>query len=215
MIDIHPWKNDIYVCHAFCWLWAEPLSKTLQEFYRFNQNHPHEVVTLILESYVDSDKVAKIFKNSPLNGHLYTHPSPQTPWPTLRELIEQKTNFVILSDKVNVPDTPDWYMNVWDHAVETDFDYHNIKDFNCHLNRGNSQNSLFILNHFVTRAGFRRIIAKKANTLDNLVSRSQQCENEHHKVVNFLTVDFYRTGQIVEAAQQLNSLLASCNDCKN
>ena len=65
-------------------------------------------------------------------------------------MIDLDKRIVLFSDN-EVQNPPSWFHFLWEHAVETHFSNESIDDFSCDLNRGeDSQNSLFILNHFIT-----------------------------------------------------------------
>ena len=80
------------------------------------------------------------------------------------------------------------------------------EDLTCEINRGDIRNDLFILNHFLTAPLARESLAAKVNFNPFLVDRALQCKEESGRQPNFVTVDFYATGDLFEATRTLNGL---------
>lgn len=115
-----------------------------------------------------------------------------------------KGRLVILNDHVEVGD-PKWNLDLFGaYAVETKYSYKKISNLDCKLNRGSINHSLFILNHFTTLISGKKRDAKKINNYHFLIQRSQKCQEEHNKKINFLTIDFYRSGDARQVVQELN-----------
>ena len=201
MIDLWYWKGQVYTCHRFCELGGEPLLGVMQTFERFLKNNPNEVVTIIFENYVSGSDLEQIFIESGLLSYTHTQIQGQT-WPTLRQMIQSKKRLVVFKEFED--EGPAWDMLVWKYAVETPYSYTSIDQFTCEFNRGRPENSLYILNQFITVALFRRTANESANQFDNLMHRAHQCFEEKQKIPNFLTVDFYSTGDLLIAARKLN-----------
>jgi hypothetical protein len=210
MIDIH-WYNGwnplergkIYVCHSYCNLGGERLSQVLGYYSAFLKKHPREVVTLILESYVGAPDVARAFEKAGLARYAYAH-DPRDPWPRLGELIDRDQRLVVLSDMAE--GGPPWYMPVWDHAVETAFSVWKPADFSCAYNRGRPENALFIFNHFVEVQFLQPDTSRLINDPKYLLKRAERCETEKSRIVNYVVVDAYRTGDPARAVRTLNGL---------
>jgi hypothetical protein len=210
MIDIHEYNGfdsshdgEIFVCHSYCWLGGEPLENVLNTFFQFMIENPEEVITLILESYVSFDQIEPIFEDTGLIQ--YVHPqSSSAAWPTLQELIELNERLVVFTDRDG--GAADWYLDVWDFAVETNYSAKTADDFTCDYNRGDPSNSLFILNHFITWIAGTRYGAHQVNYNPYLIDRAEQCQTETGKLPNFLTVDFNEIGDVFEAVDMLNGV---------
>lgn len=209
MIDIHPYngfrwwkKGQIYVCHSFCGLGGDPLIKLLRQFKHFLIQNPNEVVTLILESYVSPERVARVFEKIGLADKAWSYDGH---WPTLGEMTAAGKNLVVLSD--NSDGYPTWYHKIWDYTVETHYSVKKKKYFNCNYNRGNPDNSLFVLNHFLSAPFVRQFQKRKVNNATYLMRRSMKCYKETGKIPNFFTVDFYAQSDIVEVSELWNKFL--------
>jgi PKD repeat protein len=97
---------------------------------------------------------------------------------------------------------------MWDYCVETDYANNSQADFSCDFNRGDSVNSLFILNHFITNplTGTGELDSSiVANSNPYFITRANQCMTEKGKLPNFLTVDFYDVGDVFSTKDQLNA----------
>jgi hypothetical protein len=144
-------------------------------------------------------------QESGLNEYLFAFEK-EGEWPTLKEMIAKNQRLVVLSDK-NDANGKDWYLYVWKYAVETPFSNNSLSDFTCTYNRGNPENSLFILNHFATNAIVgtgNQQLSTQANTNPFLLNRVMECQNTLNRKVNYLTVDFYANGDVFKVAELLN-----------
>ncbi len=214
MIDVHPGNSadstgfiKPLVYHGFSWTGSEPFENVLIEIRQFLDSNPTEIVTIILECYVTSAEISASMQNSGLTKYLFSHQK-GTSWETLKSMIESNKRLVVFSD-VNDAGTYSWYHYLWDYCVETGYSAHNKEDLNCNYNRGDSANSLFILNHFITQTMLgtgQPTIAEEINSNPFLINKAKECMNLHGKLPNFLTVDFYSRGNVFDAAKELNGL---------
>ncbi|MDY6863349.1 MAG: hypothetical protein SV062_10235 [Thermodesulfobacteriota bacterium] len=210
MIDIYefngirPWlKDEIYVCHGYCSLGGEPLVDVLGYVKEFLDNNPREVVTLIFECYVDHEPVVDAFDESGLISYVHSQTEGEM-WPTLAEMIQNNKRLVVFTDKDG--GSPDWYHDVWEFAVETHWDNKERSDLTCDFNRGDPDNDLFIINHFLTKPLARRTLSLQVNFNPFLINRLEECRDTTGKVPNFVTVDFYAFGDLFEAVNIINGV---------
>ena len=70
------------------------------------------------------------------------------PWPTLGEMIDDGTRLVVTAESGGPP--PAWYHHVWDQAWETGYSWTSLDEMTCELNRGNTDNDLFLVNHWIS-----------------------------------------------------------------
>jgi hypothetical protein len=201
MIDLYQYKDTIYTCHKLCLIGGAPFAHSLQTIKKFLEENPQEVVTLLLESHVDGDKVETAFREIGLLHFVYTY---QNSWPTLLEMIQKNRRLVVLTEKK--VGGPKWYQPMWELASDTSFKVSNSGSFDCDLNRGKKENSLFIMNHFVTKFWNRKANNLKANEYDFIISRAQKCHKARGKRPNFIAVDFYESGDLIKAVKTLNQL---------
>lgn len=203
MLDVHEWGDDILLCHGFCPLGSLPLVDGLRIIERFLHDHRGEVVTIIFESYTTADRIADAFTRSGADRYVHAHTA-GTSWPTLRELIDRDERLVVLTDREG--GTYDWYMDVWQHAFETPFAAETTADFTCDPGRGNPAHPLFIFNHFLTNPLAVPAEAPAVNANPFLVDRARTCETARGHLANFVTVDFYDEGDVLDAVRSLNGL---------
>ena len=97
-------------------------------------------------------------------------------------------------------------MQVWDHAFETPFSAESVTDFSCQKNRGSADNSLFILNHFLSAPLPSPQLAETANYNPLLNERALSCRERFGQTPNFLAVDFYDIGDGADVIEELNGL---------
>ncbi len=208
MLDTHYYtppggEESTYLCHGVgnCGGGNRPLVDGLLEIRSFLDARPHEVVTLILESYVSEADTQAALAAAGLVDFAYAHPPEASQWPTLRQMIESGRRLVVFTDdrSASLP----WHHYVWDHAWETRFSFTSPdqfgcgetqppEDYGCAGNRGSPANPLFILNHFITLTTGAPNQAAIVNREECLLTRALQCEAETGHFQNFITVDFWR-----------------------
>ncbi len=201
MIDIWYYHEQVYTCHRFCELGGQPLLGIMQVFENFLKNNPNEVLTIIFENYVSGSDLNKTFSEAGLISYVHHQVQGET-WPTLRKMIESNKRLVIFKEFED--EGPSWDMNVWNYAVETPYSYASMSEFTCDYNRGKIKNSLYILNQFITVAFSRKDANRKSNELKTLMNRAHLCLKKKKKIPNFITVDFYSSGDLIAAVHQLN-----------
>lgn len=202
MLDTHYYAGEATLCHAFCVFGKEPLVSGLTKIRRFLDLHPQEVVSIIFEAYTSEADVAAAFAAAGLMDYLHAQPL-NTPWPTLRSLIDANTRLVVFTDERGV--LP-WHHYVWDYASETPYSFSTPADLSCAPNRGNPANSLFILNHFLTNTFGSPVLAERVNHNPLFITRAQQCQTERNRLPNFVTVDYYNIGDVLAVSRTLNGL---------
>ena len=203
MLDVHEFGTGILLCHGFCQLGSLPLVDGLRIIERFLHDHRGEVVTIIFESYTTAAAIAEAFADAGLDRYAYAHAA-GTPWPTLRELIDRDQRLVVLTDREG--DALDWYMDVWQHAFETPFAAETTADFTCDPGRGNPSHPLFIFNHFLTAPLAVPDQAATVNANPYLIERVRTCMQARGGLANFVTVDFFDVGDVLDTVRVLNGL---------
>ncbi len=203
MLDTYK-EDELLLCHVLCELGSQPLTEGLVEIRDFLDANPNEIVSIIFESYIDHPDTASAFDESDLLRLVYAQEIGE-PWPTLQALIDADTRLIVFQDKPEDPAYP-WLMNIWDYAWETHFSWATPEDFNCDSNRGNPDNPLFILNHFLTGVGGDPELAEMVNYDPLFIDRALQCQTESGALPNFVTVDFYDIGDLFSVVDQLNGL---------
>ena len=208
MLDTWYFGGQVVLCHGGdvfpCDLSGmKPLVDGLADIADFLARRPNEVVSIIFESYVSEADVETAFAAAGLAGQTHVQAVGE-PWPTLRSLIEDDHRLVVFTDDSHA--ALPWHHYVWDFAWETHFSFENPQDFSCAINRGSMDNSLFILNHFLTRFVGSPQLADMVNHNPLFIDRAEQCLSESGRLPNFVTVDYYDIGDLFSVVQNLNGL---------
>ncbi|MFI8849188.1 hypothetical protein ACIGW3_03145 [Streptomyces sp. NPDC053499] len=200
----HPSRPGLWMCHAVCRGGAIPLVDTLRDIRSWLDEHPGEVVTLIVQDGISGKQTASAFRKAGLNRLLFTpDDDPQAKWPTLGEMVKDDKRLVVFAEHADGP--ADWYRNFYRYGMETPYAFAAPEDMNCAPNRGGRNKKLFLMNHFVTRAGGSRIDARKVNAKDFVLDRARHCEAARGHPVNFVAVDFANLGDAAGAVEALNA----------
>ncbi|NOZ87461.1 MAG: hypothetical protein GXP49_14555 [Deltaproteobacteria bacterium] len=203
MLDIHYWKGDVYLCHGACEFGKKPLVEGLSQILDFLEQEPNEVVAIVFESYVEAKDVEAAFVDSKLVDLVYT-PSNGQKWPTLSEMIAANQRVVVLTDRDG--GNPEWYLPVWDYAFETHFSAKTREDLTCDPNRGSTDNSLFILNHFLTKPFADPDLAEQVNHNPFFIDRAEECAKRFRRRPSMVAVDFYDIGDLLDVVDELNKI---------
>ncbi|MBL4752974.1 MAG: hypothetical protein JKY52_05150 [Flavobacteriales bacterium] len=207
MLDVYNVFGTPTLYHGTAILGSEPLEDVLIDIKDFLVANPNEVLTIIFEANITASEMEAVFVSSGLTPYLYTQTLGQ-PWPTLQQMIDLDQRLVVFSDLDDAGPGQEWYHYMWEYCVETDFSNKSRADFSCEFNRGDSVNSLFILNHFITDqlSGTGELDSSViANSNPYFINRANQCMAEKLKLPNFLTVDFYDVGDVFATKDQLNA----------
>ncbi|MBI2571314.1 MAG: hypothetical protein HYV63_30275 [Candidatus Schekmanbacteria bacterium] len=202
MLDVHSYAGRTYLCHGYCWLGKKLLADGLGEIRAFLDANPQEVVTIIFESYVSAAEVEAAFAESELLRYAHEQ-DVGDPWPALGEMIADGHRLVVFTDKEG--GVYPWYHDVWQYAWETDYANKAPSDFSCDVNRGSTASALFILNHFLTNPIALPSLAEKVNHNPFFLDRAQLCKDAAQQQPNFVTVDFYSIGDVLDVVLHLNA----------
>ncbi len=204
MLDTHLDADGVpSLCHGSCAFGKKPLDEGLGEIAAFLNCNPREVVVIIFEAYVTPEETDVAFQKSGLRDLVRVQPK-GAPWPTLGELIAKNERLIALTDDPS--GTPDYYHFVWDYAWDTPYAAETPEDLKCEVGRGDPANSLFIFNHFLTNPTADLTLAEQVNHDPFFLDRAQACSAQVSDLPNFVTVDFYTTGDLFTVVQTLNGL---------
>jgi hypothetical protein len=215
MLDTLKDGRTVGLCHVACVFHRIPLDKGLKEFFEFLHVNRHEVVTIILENRVAPARIAEIFEQVGLTR--YVHVQGDGPWPTLREMIVSGRRLVVMAATGRRDGAPAWFHDAWKIGWETDYKLRpgelvpgpahcnpNPKDKD-RKDQEETPGALLTLNHFVQTAF--GISASDVNSYARIVARARKCFGRD-KIPNFVTVDFWESGNVVEAVRQINTEIA-------
>ena len=196
-------KSAVYFCHGFCELGAYEAGPTLVEVREFLAANPGEVVILVLEDYLPVTVTDSLIKATGLFDYVYTGST--SPWPTLGQLVAANQRLIVFieSGQSGVP----WLRPTVGNIQETPYSFRKLEDFSCRPNRGGTEGSLFLINHWIeTTPTPRASNAEIVNAYDFLLRRARACQRERRHIPNIISVDFYSVGDLVRVAKMLNGI---------
>jgi hypothetical protein len=206
LIDTHDWQDGTYLCHSICELGNTPLVEGLATIRAFLDEHPHEVIALLIQDGISAEETAQAFEDSGLVDLVFVHED-GAPWPTLRAMIERGERVLVTAEVGGAP--PAWYHHLWDVAWDTPYSFESVDDFTCDPNRGTKGNDLFLLNHWIEAPFATPERGEIANAYDVLGGRAQQCWKEGGQIPNFVAVNFYDLGALFQVVDELNGVASA------
>jgi len=197
-------EPELFFCHGFCELGATRGSELLGAIRDFLVAHPREVLVISVEDQVPPDRFATFVEDAGLLD--LTWKGPVDPLPTLREMIDSGGRILWMAEE-DAGDVP-WLHQQFELVQENPYDKSTQKallsDGGCAANRGEDDNPLFLLNQFVTTIPPRASNAKTVNARKTILEQVERCERVRDRRPNLIAVDFFRTGDVVGAANELN-----------
>lgn len=196
---------EVYMCHTLCELGATSLREQLDGLKAWMDANPREVVTVFIQDATTPQDTAAVFEAAGLRDRAYVHQAGQ-PWPTLRQLIDDGTQLIVLMENEAGGDQYPWLMQGFDQVQDTGYTYASIDDFDCTPNRGTADAQLLLVNHWL--ASFTRLVsnAQKANTEEVLGTRVRACQAEREMMPNFVAVNWYDQGDLLGVVDELNGV---------
>lgn len=205
--------RSIYMCHRFCELGARLLKTDLEAMRDFLVSHPHQVVVVINQNEgVGPKDFARVVDESGLGELVYRGPTDE--WPTLAEMIRDDERVVMLAEKPPFDKVP-WYHDAYALAQETPYTFNRPQQLidpkllprSCAENRGPADAPLFLVNHWIdTSPAPRPSNAAKVNAREPLLRRARECGRLRDQRVNLLAIDFFKTGDVIGVADDLNGV---------
>lgn len=202
LLDVTYDGDETVLCHGPCALGSRPHIEVLTELRDFMLAHPDAVITIIYQDAVEPADVEADFMLAELVDLTYTHDGGA--WPTLGEMVTRGQRLVVTAENEGPP--PAWYQHVWDLTFDTPFTFMDPSEFSCDLNRGQADNPLFLINHWLnTDANLPdRSAAPLANSAEVLTQRVEDCREATGRLPTFIAVDFYEEGDLFEVVEALN-----------
>ncbi len=162
----------------------KPLLIALGEVKSYLEAQPEAIITLILETYIADELLAQCVTKAGLMPMVYKGGISSLS-PRLGDLRAANTRLLILSDKPSSN-----FIQLWDVAVETNWENKSITKLDNKLRRGRADNPLFIVNHFISAAIPSCADARKLNTKQAQAARRQELELLYARRPNFWVMDF-------------------------
>lgn len=197
-------RPGTWLCHGYCALGASDLTGTLTDIDLWLDANPREVLLIAVQDEISTADFSAAVEASGLIELVHTH-IPGSPFPTLGELIEVGERVLVYAENEGQADS--WYQNAWKSAfTETPFTFALRSEFSCATNRGEPDNPLFLINHWLTTGIPVREAAAVVNGRDALLDRVRTCEAERGRLPTILATDFVQTGDLIAVVDELNGI---------
>lgn len=194
-----------YLCHGMCELGSMEWEPVMEDVRGWLEAHPREVVTFFIQDEVSPADTAKVFDEAGLLPYVHTQ-STGSPWPTLEQMIDSGRRVVVLMEQRGGGSEYPWLLQGFDWVQDTPFDFVSKSDFTCERLRGTATSPLFLVNHWLNNNQTRVTDAIEVNAYDVLWPRVSQCQRERGMIPNYVAVDFYDRGDLLEVVDKLNGV---------
>jgi len=202
MLDTYVWEDGLWLCHGYCDLGAQPLDEGLGELADFLDDHPREVVQIIFQDAISIEDTRAALEAAGLGHRLYAWEDGADP--TLGELIDAQTTLIVGLESGASDGTG--LHGAWDLWVDTPYSFAEVSEFSCDQNRGDLDNPLFLVNHWLGDPLPSAENGLEANVAEVLETRARACSEAFGRPVNFLGVDFYDQGDLFAVVDRLNGV---------
>ena len=209
---------QITFCHGVCGVGSRDPSVVFENINSFLTQNPTEIVVINFEISVGNptpDEIWQFFKvNTPLRRKTYIH---NGWWPTLRQALGNGKQLVVFEHNHNQdctnggPGCATRVLSFFDYAVETPWDFSDVAalenvDASCAEDRGkNGSKEFYSVNNFVTATlGPSKSSANTINEKSFLEARLKDCKKKTGHDINFLNIDFWQRGDLLEVTQEEN-----------
>ncbi|KAL8919703.1 MAG: hypothetical protein Q9208_006656 [Pyrenodesmia sp. 3 TL-2023] len=220
--------KTLSLCHTNCFLNdAGSLTSYLSTLRTWLEDNPNEVLTLLLTNgdRLDPKKFQAAFKASGMDKYTYIPPTTTAPplpfndWPTLGELITNKTRLIVFLDYGAKPTTVPYILDQFAYYFETPFNTVDPAFAQCKIDRppkASPDGRLYLVNHYLDKEVMKGFFSsdvlvpdrEAAGTTNGPESVGRQvglCEGLYGRRPNVVLLDF--VGEGVEGLQrEINGL---------
>ena len=217
--DLGKCGDELTLVHGFCGIQSNRSPQQMMaNIVSFLQDNPNEVLLVPTQINQDTggaisfDEIDALFRSVPgWSELLYHHPSSTTPWPTLRELIAQKTR--ILFFHYNGPrcleNCPTGLMDWFYYAEESDFGFVDLAELKntanaCRVTRGQDGIGAFYGVNVFTEIANTGDSCETTNEFQFLSNHLKQCATLQQRAVNLVLVDCWARGDVLEVVRAHN-----------
>jgi hypothetical protein len=194
-------KPELYLCHTLCELGAEPLHQELEVIRNFLEQHPDQVLIVIVEDYVPPASIQRSFEQAGLTRYVATLERGQPP-PTLGALIARGQRLVVFAEEKG--GTPAWYMPAFSFIQDTPLGATRPDQLSCKRYRGEQHSPLLLINHWIPpfppSPSLNAAIGREAF----LRARIKRCQAQDGAKGAIVAVDFYQRTAVVKVARELD-----------
>ena len=183
------------------------------------ENHmmsaPNDVVTLLVENYVEPLHLHDVLNETGLMEHAFVH-GLNEPWPTLREMVQNGERLVVFWEQSSDEAFP-WFHDFLTHSWTTDYAEESKEEMDCNPHRGDEEQVVFHMNNWLSGPlGLSSPNnAEETNDPEFLVERAVECWQMHGKRPTFVAVDWWEDGDVVAAVRAINELDVSTEDSQS
>ncbi|XP_072952008.1 PI-PLC X domain-containing protein At5g67130 [Typha angustifolia] len=227
MLDTYDFEDDVWLCHSTggeCYdiTAFEPAIDTMKEIEAFLSTNPSEIITLILEDYVQAPNgLTKVFNESGLLKYWFpvsSMPQNGKDWPLVSNMVASNQRLIVFTS-IRSKEDIEGIAYQWNYMVETQYGDDGMEAGNCfnraesaHLN--DTSKPLILVNYFPSVP--IKTTTCKHNSAD-LIDMLNTCYSAaNNRWANFVAVDFYKRsdgGGAFQATDMLNGrLMCGCND---
>ncbi|KAJ6849788.1 PI-PLC X domain-containing protein [Iris pallida] len=226
MLDMYDFAGDVWLCHSFqgqCYNFTAfgPAINTLKEVEAFLTQNPSEIVTIIIEDYVNAPMgLTKLFTNAGLMKYWYPvteMPTNGKDWPSVTDMAAKNHRLLVFTSAAS-KEADEGIAYQWRYMLENEPGDPGLVPGSC-PNRKESQPlnsryaSLFLQNYFPTIPVQSEACKENSAGLGQMVDA---CYKSSGNILpNFLAVNFYMRsdgGGVFDVQDRINGLaLCGCN----
>ncbi|MGC6514237.1 MAG: hypothetical protein ACON4N_07080 [Myxococcota bacterium] len=202
MLDTYEQNGELLLCHGMCVLGSKPLSAGLQEIAGFLDSHPDEVIQIIFQDAIAREATRDALTEVGLASRLHVWtPGSRV---TLRELIASRENLIVGLESGQSDE--EGLHAAWSLWTDTPYSYSDPDQFSCERLRGEDDNDLFLMNHWLGTPLPSPQNGAVANAGSLLLDRAEDCIDLRGRPINTLAVDFYDQGDLLDVVNHLNGV---------
>jgi len=202
--------EDIRFCHGItsffhaCSFGGVDAYEWLNNLTSYLNNSSGEIVTLFLENYVPGEHLEILFNETGILDRAYSRNLDEE-WPDIGDMILNGKDIVIFH-QYQYEKNFSWMNHAWTHSWDTPWDIGNQDDLTCELGRGDGNQLVWSLNHWInSEYGLAdpdnsRIV----NDYDFLLNRAISCWEEVGKRPTIIAVDYWEEGDLTNVTKTLN-----------
>ncbi|PFH62049.1 hypothetical protein XA68_15372 [Ophiocordyceps unilateralis] len=216
----HNRLGRIELCHTSCWeLDVGPLSSYLHELAHWIDNHPDDVVTLLLTNMeaISMDKFDEDLVAAGLAEYAFRPGGSvvaRDGWPTLQQLLNAGTRLVVFMDYHADLSKTDCILPEFDYFWETPYGITDDEFPTCSVDRpsgGDPDRLMGVMNHMLNfQLGdivFPNMLdAATTNSLASIQKQVDLCKSQGKPQPNVVLLDWANIGEAQKAHQVLNAL---------
>jgi hypothetical protein len=196
----------VYLCHGFCELGALDAVTALQQIRDYLLVNPGAVLVISNEDQVAPALVEDAFEQSGLIDFVWK--GPVRPVPTLGEMVDRDERVLVFGEEETAGVS--WYHDQFTYVRDTPYDLPSAEAVlgprGCTINRGTKASPFLLINQFVSGDPPLPRPARIVNQRDAILAHARECEQPLGGLPGLIAVDFWRQGDVVGAARELNGL---------